>query len=162
MHLCVENNCYIYLISLISLLSSSLGACIPREQMENTLSPVLHSFWWTVFFLCHLGWEIGYKPISDVLFKQLKQTKQDLVALNALRFAIVFFHEMNKLFRQTKADLGMYTCKQLVLHQFLAILPVSVSQHLRATAMERAQQLMATDDQGKVMAVVDDLVQSST
>lgn len=50
-------------------------------------------------------------------------------------FATAFFNEINKLFRQTKADLGMYTCKQLVLHLFLAILPVSVKSALEGDSL---------------------------
>lgn len=75
----------------------------------------------------------------------------------------VFVHELKKLLEQAMPDLGPQARDQLVLHQFLAGLPVSVSRQLRATgeaqtlqaAVERARLLMVIDDKGPVAAVAD-------
>ena len=75
----------------------------------------------------------------------------------------VFVHHMKKLLGQAMPDFGAEVSEKLVLHQFLAGLPASISRQLRATgeaktfqaAVERVRLLMAVDDQGWVMAVTD-------
>ena len=73
----------------------------------------------------------------------------------------VFLHDLKRLLAQAMPNLESATRDQLLLHQFLAGLPTTISRQLRAVgeakslqaAVERARLLMAMDSQGQVAAV---------
>ena len=73
----------------------------------------------------------------------------------------VFIHDLKKLLGQAMPNLEAAARDQLLLHQFLAGLPATVSRQLRAvgeakslqSALERARLLMAMDNQVPVAAV---------
>ena len=73
----------------------------------------------------------------------------------------VFLHELRQLLKQAMPEASEDTRKQLLLHQFVSGLPVSISKQLRATGavndldevMERAKLLMTIDEPQKTAAV---------
>lgn len=75
----------------------------------------------------------------------------------------VFVHDMKKLLEQAMPNLEGTARDQLLLHQFLAGIPDTVSRQLRATGetkvlaetVERARLLMAIDVQGQTAAIAD-------
>ncbi len=74
----------------------------------------------------------------------------------------LFVHELKKLLEQAMPELESTARQQLLLHQFLAGLPATVSKQLRASGdtkeiddvVERARLLMALEDQEQATAVV--------
>ncbi len=74
----------------------------------------------------------------------------------------LYVHKLKKLLEHAMPGLDDSACEQLLLHQFLAGLPVAVSGQIRAagdttkldTTVERARILMAIDDDEKVATAV--------